>query len=319
MENEFDVEKARERLLKEIVGCYNCQPWEGGPVWLGPHCPLVDLLMECEIEEEHWQEVLDDLSCPSCGTDLTEEWDEVQTKSEYDKKVEAILEQAQAPELIERLWTFNAFLAQYPYLGMADPRGVGANIMEKIKEWPDEKLEPKIWFRARKINQESRVYKTKEMSAPNPNEVYVREGRYNHTGQSFLYLASDPDTAFHEIRQGNENLCALQKFSATEAIVVLDLRYDYFSGINPHTDLLAIALIYNGYLTKAPSAESSWKPEYLVPRFVADCARAQGYDGIWFSSAVQFGGENLVVFPQKIAVFVPEGECEPYFYKEKRS
>ena len=68
MDEAFDVEKARNCLLEEIVGCYNCQPWEGGPVWLGPKCDLAELLMDCEIGEEHWEQVLDGLSCSNCGT-----------------------------------------------------------------------------------------------------------------------------------------------------------------------------------------------------------------------------------------------------------
>jgi hypothetical protein len=28
MGEEFDVDKVRDCLLKEIAGCYNCQPWE---------------------------------------------------------------------------------------------------------------------------------------------------------------------------------------------------------------------------------------------------------------------------------------------------
>lgn len=316
MKDEFDVEEARECLLEEIVGCYNCQPWEGGPVWLGPNCPLIDLLGECEIQEEHWEEVLDGFNCPSCGTDLVSEWDEVEIKSEYDKKVDAILEQAQSPELIEKLSSFNGFLEEYPYLGLADLKGIGGDIMKRIGSWPGTNLEPKIWFRARKLDTQSRIYNSREMCAPNPTEVYVREGRYNHTGQSFLYLASDPETAFYEIRQANENVCAVQRFRTTETIRVLDLRHDYFRDIDPEADILAIALIYNGSLALKPSTKSSWKPEYFIPRFVADCARLHGYDGIWFSSTIHFGRENLVVFPQKTATFVPEGECESFLWKE---
>ena len=314
-DTEFDAEKARDCLLKEIVGCYNCQPWEGGPVWLGPKSDLMDLLIDCEIEEEHWDEVLEDLRCPSCGTELTSIGDEVEVKSEYDKKVEEILEKAKSTKLIEKLFAFSEFLKEYPYLGLCDPGGIGNDIMERIAKWNRYKLEPKEWYRARKINEESRIFSSEEMGAPDPQKTYIWEGRYNHTGQNFLYLSDDPETAFQEIREGKQNLCAVQKFKATEAITVLDLRQDYFN-IDPEVELLAIAVMYNGFISQVPSRVSSWKPEYFVPRFVADCARKEDYEGILFSSIVRFGGENLVVFPPKISVFMIEGECVPFYLPE---
>ena len=316
MDEEFNVEQARDCLLEEIVGCFNCQPWEGGPFWLGPNSDLVDLLVDCEIEEGHWEEVLAGLNCPSCGTELTSPYDEVEIKSEYDRKVEGTLRQAQSPELIEQLRRFHEFLASYPYLGLCDPSGMGQKIREAIRNWPVCQLESTIWYRARKLNEQSRIYTIEEMCAPDPNKVYIREGRYNHTGQSFLYLSGNPEAAFHEIRLADENLCAMQKFQTKEAVKVLDLRSD-LQNLDPEADLLAIAIIYNGYLQLQPQIITSWKPEYFIPRFIADCARFAGYEGIRFSSATHFG-ENLVVFPQKISAFAPEGECEVFVWKEQR-
>ena len=315
----FDIEAARERLLEEIAGCYNCQPWEDSePVWLGPHCDLSDILQEQEVPEELFDEVLEALHCPRCGTDFDDPGVEVETKTQYDKNIEYFLEKIQSPELIEKLSTFSEFLEKYPYLGLKDPAGMGSNIMRSIKDWPTSKLEPRSWYRARMINDESRVFCSDEMCAPTPENVVIKEGRYNHTGQSFLYLADSQEMAFLEIRQSNENLCAMQKFKATETIKVLDLKHDYFSEIDPEADFLAIALIYNHSLIHRPKRRSSWKPEYFVPRFVADCARLEGYDGIWFSSVVKHFGENLVVFPQKIDSFKTVGKCKPFLFKEKK-
>jgi hypothetical protein len=319
MIRKVDIKGVRKRLLEEITGCYNCQPWEESePVWLGPHCNLIDLLEEQNVPTKLFCEVLQGLHCPRCGTDFDDPWVEVEIKSQYDKNVEYLLEKIQSPELIEKLSTFSEFLAKYPYLGLKDPRGIGSHIVKTIKGWPASKLEPQSWYRARMINDESRVFRSKEMCAPNPEKAFIREGRYNHTGQSFLYLSDSRETAFLEIRQANENLCAMQKFRGTETINVLNLRHDYFSGIDPEADFLAVALIYNHSLVHRPRRTTSWKPEYFVPRFVADCARLMGYDGIWFSSAARSLGENLVVFPQKISAFKLVGRCKPFLFKEKK-
>ena len=319
MAKKVDIEKVRKRLLEEIVGCFNCQPWdEGEPVWLGPYCDPTDLLEEQNVPEKLFPEVLEGLQCPRCGTNLDEPGVQVEIKSQYDKNVEYLLERIQSPKLIEKLSTFSEFLEKYPYLGLKDPSRIGSHIIKTIKGWPTSKLEPRSWYRARMINAESRVFCSDEMCAPKPEKAFIREGRYNHTGQSFLYLANSQETAFLEIRQANENLCAMQKFKGTETINVLDLRHDYFGEIDPEDDFLAIALIYNHSLVHRPKGSSSWKPEYFVPRFIADCGRLEGYDGIWFSSAVRPLGENLVVFPQKISSFKPIGKCKPFLFKDKK-
>lgn len=314
MSDEFNVEEARDCILDEIVGCYNCQPWEGGPVWLGPRCYLEDLLVDCDVPEEHWEEVLAGLMCPNCGTDLNSASDEVEVKSQYDKQVEATLKQAHAPELVEALWVFHKFLESYPYLGLDDPQGMGRRIRTEIQHWRSETLRPATWFRARRLNAESRVFNSNEMRSPDPTKVFIPEGRYNHTGQSFLYLSSYPETAFAEIKLKNENLCAMQKFRATDNIKALDLRHD-LREIDPDKDFLAVAIIYNGLVERKPEASTSWKPEYFIPRFIADCARLEKYEGVLFSSATLYG-HNLVVFPQKIPCFEPDGECEVFRWKD---
>lgn len=318
-DEEFDVEEARESLLEEIVGCYNCQPWDSGEViWLGPKSDLEDLLIYCDVEDEHWEEVLEELNCPNCGTSLTEIGDEVEVKTEYDKNVEKVMRQATSPELIEKLHGFNDFLKEFPYLGLCDPENIGNEILNKIYNWDRYQLPVKVWYRARKLNEESRIFKSTEMGAPDPKDTYIWEGRYNHTGQSFLYLADDPETAFKEIKQGDMNICAIQKFKASDNITVLDLRQDY-RNINPEVELLALSVIYNGVISQKPDEHNSWKPEYFVSRFVADCARKNDYDGILFSSVSRYVGEDLVVFPSKVSIFTIEGECSSFYQEEETS
>lgn len=134
--------------------------------------------------------------------------------------------------------------------------------------------------------------------------------------KSFLYLSDDPETALCEINKwGDEIKCAMQKYRATEQLKVLDLRRDDRK-LNLDTDLLLIAVIYNGYLEDIPEQGMSWKPEYFVPRFLADCARLEGFEGIWFSSVWDFG-ENLAVFPEKNSAFTFDGNCETYKTKTK--
>jgi len=50
-----------------------------------------------------------------------------------------------------------------------------------------------------------------------------------------------------------------------------------------------------------------WKPEYFVPRFIADCARASGFAGIRFQSPRHYD-RNLVLFAWSDDGLIPEGE-----------
>ena len=135
------------------------------------------------------------------------------------------------------------------------------------------------------------------MGAPDPARVYIKEGRYNHTGQSILYLSSSKSTALHEVMTKNENLCAIQKYKVRRLDNILDLRAEY-GDINPDLSIIHLAIVYNGFTGDRPTGNSCWKPEYFVPRFVADIARYSKCQGILYNSAVG-PGENLVVFRPK--------------------
>ena len=231
--------------------------------------------------------------------------------NEADKVGDANLEKAHVPALNQELQVFYDFLAKYPYLGLGDPEGLGLKIRAAIRNWPSLEIEPAIWYRANKFDDESRLFTSAEMGAPDPATENLLEGRYNHTGQSFLYLTDNPETAFQEMHCATANVCAMQKFKNHTVIKVLDLRHG-LRDRNPDADLLAIAIIDSDYLERQPKEGISWKPEYLIPRFIADCAREESYEGIQFSSAEHKGtnyGTNLVVFPQKIPAFLPEGAC----------
>ena len=234
--------------------------------------------------------------------------------NEVDKVGNATVEKAHVPALEPELQEFYEFLAKYPYLGLGDPKGLGLKIRAAIRNWPSLEIEPTTWYRANKFDDESRLFTSAEMGAPDPATEYLWEGRYNHTGQSFLYLTDNPKTAFREMHCTTANLCAMQKFKNHTVIKVLDLRHG-LRDRHPDTDLLAIAIVDSGYLDFQPKEGASWKPDYLIPRFIADCARAEGYEAIQFSSAVR-DGTNLVVFPEKQPAFLPEGACEIYVWKE---
>jgi len=289
------IEKARQYLLDEIVACFNCRPRVADEIfWSNPHTDLDDLLIDFDLTDDEWEIILEELKCPNCEQPLETRCDQVEVKSEYDHKVEVILKKIENEKIVSKLFEFNKFLSMYPYLGLSSSSKTGKQIFNLVKNGKVHYIESEEWFRARKLNNESRIFFSEEMSAPDPNKVYIREGRYNHTGQSFLYLSNFEKAAFLEKKEGSENICAIQKFRIKNLCKLLDLRSSY-ENIDPEVDLIYWAIIYNGFVGKSPNNTSSWKPEYFVPRFIADVARFSKYNGIIYTSAVS-ECDNLVLF-----------------------
>lgn len=313
MTERFNLAESRGLLLADIVCCYRCcKPVNKKYFWVGEKRTLTSHLKHYRIDPAYWSYVLDGLRCPSCGNVLDLE-SIVEVMTDYDKKVRQVIGQARDPQLVQELAEFHQFLSAYPSLGLADPKGVGQRIRDALRDHPRQTLRQKIWFRARKL-EKNHLPPSEKMGAPDPDDAPIPDGRYNHAGQSFLYLASEPETALREIvGWGDQKQCAMQKFRATESTQVLNLRRDDRK-LDLRSNLLLIAIIYNGYLELLPGEHTSWRPEYFVPRFVADCARLEGFEAIWFSSVWDLG-ENLVVFPPKKAAFVQYGRCRKFVSK----
>jgi hypothetical protein len=315
MARKSKIEKARQYLLGEIVACFNCRPWvEDEIVWYNPHTDLDDLLIDFDLNDDEWEIILENLKCPNCEHPLETRCDQVEIKSEYDYKVEKILRKIENEKIVDKLFEFNKFLSLFPYLGLSSSSKTGRQIFNLVKNGKAHLIESEEWYRARKLNTESRIFLSDEMGAPDPNKVYVKEGRYNHTGQSFLYLSNFERTAFLEIKEGSEDICAMQKYEVKNLDTLLDLRSNY-DNIDPEVDLLYWAIIYNGLIGNRPS-KTSWKPEYFVPRFIADAARYFEYNGIIYSSAVS-EGDNLVLFKYTQDDVFPVQNSYSYKYDEK--
>ena len=121
-----------------------------------------------------------------------------------------------------------------------------------------------------------------------PPAAVVREGRYNHAGRPVLYLASDERTCWEECRKPKSKFFILE-FSVQTSLLLLNLA-DF-----EELSRLLSALTYSN-LMSSPMDSDGWKrPEYVLTRFVADCARAAGVDGIVYPSSRDSSGDNIVL------------------------
>lgn len=124
-----------------------------------------------------------------------------------------------------------------------------------------------------------------------PPAAFVAEGRYNHAGSPMLYIASSADTAAAELGvQGK--MCNVAKFRLTESLRTLDL-FEIEEREASSDILLALA---RSALIAAPRTGEGWvRRQYIFSRFVADCARAAGFDAIRYGSIKRSNQSNYVL------------------------
>lgn len=282
-----EIEKYRELIQPNIAYCITCQPYDGGDViWIfGERTDLEELFDEYEIPDNLREELAANLQCQSCGRELCRNDDiGLKTKSEleadrrwndwhqnYDWKIDE----------------FGDFLETYPYLGLNHE--IGEKLHSTISNFPKTDIKEEIWWRARKPMDGKRL-SIEDMYPPRFPEA---EGRFNHYGQSVFYLASTAEAAMIEILHKDECLAWVQQFCIKEVSNLLDLS----NHIPAEEDvpILALGLINVKLSSMVPGKESPWKPEYFIPRFIADCAKHQGFNGIIFNSPKHYE-RNLVLF-----------------------
>jgi hypothetical protein len=161
------------------------------------------------------------------------------------------------------------------------------------------------YFRARERKGKS-VFGSLTDFGPAPAEL-VAEGRFNHADHSMLYLALDENTAFKEIASpGKEYFVATLSIRGKLKILNLELRNKAESD-----EEILIQCLARSALCAAPRTGNGWVArEYVFTRFVADCARNAGFDGIQYGSTKDRSGVNLVLLepPQPLSTVASLGE-----------
>lgn len=214
----------------------------------------------------------------------------------------------------KRLNEFQEYLEKYPSLALNIP--LGRKLFKEITS--DTAPHCTIsgdWFRGRVVN-ESRVYKNGDMFAP-PAGI-VGDGRYHNAGQSVLYLSEKKDIAVGEsIERLNESVLVwVQEYTITEIPKVLDLSNDW-SKLEIIESAVMIAVLSSRVLDqRVEDRNKIWKPQYSITRFVSDCARSAGFNGIRYTSSRGYG-DNVVIFNWNETNIKPIGDPKIFIHKPK--
>ncbi|MDH7462613.1 RES family NAD+ phosphorylase [Chitinophagaceae bacterium 26-R-25] len=306
--NEFDLpeltgkeERLRKKVQSKIEYCSYCQPYdEGEVIWIyGDQIELNDLMDDCNVPEKDKQKIARHLHCPYCGHADFDLGFEVGVKTRFEKQVDAHMEEVYGlygDEVIE----LENLLEQYPLLAYQN------KLAKRIhKEINQRKLPFTIiqgeFYRARKV-ESSEVLSSGKMY--NPPVGKPSEGRFNHAGQSHLYLANDKATSIKEvISDEHAVLVWTQKFEISKTVNdILDLSFDW-SKLTPSTSTLLLSLKVYNTIGRNDRNKENWKPDYFLTRYLMDCAKQAGYKGIKYNSTKDEYNFDLVLFyPDQVKI-----------------
>ncbi len=233
---------------------------------------------------EQVERLVQEIPCPRCGENLGD------LLYPYEFPFEV------PPDFESQIDAIGSLAQETPFLLLNN--SFASDVLESIRqlaqETPAQHLK-RTMFRARGLAGLS-SFNVSEFDFP-PSEC-VGEGRYNHAGAPALYLADSGETCFHELRQA---VCAIAEISFHLEIKILDL-VDPYESHGPDTELLN-ALVFSALLSTPSETKGYQKPAYVFSRFVADCARDSGFDGIRYpSTRTTEGSHNLVVWNRDLSL-----------------
>ncbi len=147
-------------------------------------------------------------------------------------------------------------------------------------------------------------YEHSEISAPPP--LITGNGRMNRVGVSFMYLATNRDTAISEIRPHPGQKVSIGTFKSKREMKIVDFNLisiaDYACTDNRLDDYLLINSINQLFSMPITPEE---RTKYSFTQFLADIIRKQGFDGIAYKSSIG-DGVNYVFFDPNLFVYVDD-------------
>lgn len=163
------------------------------------------------------------------------------------------------------------------------------------------------WYRVRLAPDQTSNFSFEEMGAP-PSEK-VGPGRANPPGISYLYLASDEETALAEVRPHPGDIAYIATFDISnpkskKAIRAIDLRaprerispfiYDEAEKIEVAMQAVSILDSFAVQLTK-PVHPDAAPIEYTPSQYLCELVKSLHYSGVIYRSSVS-SGANIALF-----------------------
>lgn len=287
-------------IQSKIISCEYCQTIEDGEItWTnGLRIDMDQLFIDNNIDDDERYSIIEHLKCPNCNNSDFNENSFIGISFTYEFEIYE-REAERATDLYENLIEkFSNEFSRFPFLALDN--NVGKELFDLIRlKNSMSKLEPgSFLYRCRKPDDSSVLKKELMLAAP---LGHPKQGRYNHDGQSHLYLSEKKSTAIQETMQDSKDniMIWLQKFQIVNSIDdLLDLRWHLLYKNNKYTPLYK-ALLYSDALLKKGNNIKNWSPDYFITCFIMDCAKFAGYSGIIYNSVFNQYSYNLVLFDCK--------------------
>lgn len=180
-----------------------------------------------------------------------------------------------------------------------------------------------VFYRARIASDEA-GFREHEMYAPPQGSR--KQGRINPEGISVLYLASDVETALHEVRANKYDYVTIGTFVPVRPVTIVNLSA--LSKVSPfqYEELGIVFLNRNVFNEMAfeiakPQRRADSPLDYLPTQYISEFIKAQGYDGVAYDSTLSKDGYNLAIYDETNfkCVSVKTIEVTEIDYKYKNS
>ncbi len=122
------------------------------------------------------------------------------------------------------------------------------------------------------------------------------EGRNNIAGASYLYIASNPETACMEIKSQFGDLISLAKFKVLKPLYIIDFESEK-TFQRKETEFYGMSMgVFFSQLMLRFTQPVRGENAYRATQIIADHLRKTGIDGIKYKSFFTPGGANYTIF-----------------------
>ena len=162
-------------------------------------------------------------------------------------------------------------------------------------EW---KIPANTFFYRSRISYDGKIFPAIEMGKPPVDKT--KNGRTNPIGISYLYLASNIETAIAEIRPSHKDIITVGKFESLEKLSLIDLRNVSPYQFSEDEDFDAL-ISYIGLLKNLNTALSrvisprDMELEYIPTQYLCEFIKQNGWDGVAYKSSLA-DGYNIAIF-----------------------
>jgi len=141
---------------------------------------------------------------------------------------------------------------------------------------------------------------SKEESGRPPSEL-TGTSRASPRYISYLYLASDVNTALAETRAQIGQLFSVAQYTITKELDVVDLSIASFDEEDFGSEDFFLFLNMNRTFSTPIYSDDR---DYIISQFIAEYIKSMGYDGVLFDSSRNKGGFNYTLFDDVACEFI---------------